>query len=308
MKNTSGNNMKKLIILIVPLLMLTACSSSKEKEPIKPGESSVLVAYFSVTNNTKKLANYAKEYLNSDIFEIVPSDPYTQADINYNSDCRANREQNDPSARPKIKYTISDIFQYDTIVLGYPIWWGQAPKILYSFIESYDFTNKTILPFCTSGSSPIGSSATNLAKSAPKANWLEGKRFSANTSKEEIGKWLDGYINKDIDMKLLIDEKELEVSWENNDSVEELKKLLPLTINMHEYGSFEQTGSIGSSITRNDRQMDVVPGDIVLYNGNAISVFYDNSAWSYTRLGHINLSKTELNALLNKSSVTFTLK
>lgn len=113
---------------------------------------------------------------------------------------------------------------------------------------------------------------------------------------------------KEENMKLSIDNQELDVAWEDNDSVKALKGILPLTINMHEYGGFEQTGSIGQSIVRNDSQIDVVPGDIVLYSGNAISVFYNTSSWSYTRLGHINLNKNELNALLNKESVTFVLK
>lgn len=113
---------------------------------------------------------------------------------------------------------------------------------------------------------------------------------------------------KEKNMKLSIDNQELDVTWEDNDSVKALKGILPLTINMHEYGGFEQTGSIGQSIVRNDSQIDVVPGDIVLYSGNAISVFYSTSSWSYTRLGHINLNKNELNALLNKKSVTFVLK
>ena len=115
-------------------------------------------------------------------------------------------------------------------------------------------------------------------------------------------------IDKEINMTLSIDNQELDVNWEDNDSVNVIKEMLPLTINMHQYGGFEQTGSIGQSIVRNDSQIDVVPGDIVLYNGNAISVFYDNSSWSYTRLGHINLDNSELNVLLNKPSVTFVIK
>ena len=311
--------MKKLLLTILPILILGACNSqpvtssskpssdSKSIQPINPGDSNILVAYFSVTNNTKTLAEYASEHLGSDIFEIVPKQEYTSQDIDYGSDCRANREQNDDSARPEIKCQIEDISKYDTIVLGYPIWWAQAPKIMYTFIESYDFTNKTILPFCTSGSSPIGSSATNLAKSAPKANWLEGRRFAAGTIKETISNWLDEYIKKETNMNLYIDEQKIDVTWLDNDSVKALKKILPVTINMHEYGGFEQTGSIGQSITRNDIQMDTVPGDIVLYNGNAISVFYAPSSWSYTKLGHINLSNGELNNLLNKDNVTFQL-
>ena len=113
---------------------------------------------------------------------------------------------------------------------------------------------------------------------------------------------------KEENMKLSIDNQELDVAWEDNDSVKALKGILPLTISMHEYGGFEQTGSIGKSITRNDSQIGVVPGDIVLYSGNAISVFYSTSSWLYTRLGHINLNKNEINALLNKKSVTFVLK
>ena len=110
------------------------------------------------------------------------------------------------------------------------------------------------------------------------------------------------------DMKLYIDDEELEISWEDNDSVNALKQILPISINMHNYGGFEQTGLIGQSIVRNDKQIDVIPGDIVLYNGNQISVFYNASSWSYTKLGHIkNKTNEELNDLLNKDSVTFVL-
>ena len=314
--------MKKLLLTVLSIFLLGACSSNQSSnnndssktsssgtETIIAGESNTLVAYFSVTNHTEALAKFAQEHLECDLFEIVPTQEYTSEDIDYNSDCRANREQNDETARPQIKNEIEDMSKYDTIVLGYPIWWAQAPKIMYTFIESYDFTNKTILPFCTSGSSPIGSSATNLAKSAPKANWLEGKRFAAGTNKETFNSWLDENIKKDTNnMNLYIDNQKVDVTWEDNDSVKELNTILPLSINMHEYGGFEQTGSIGKSITRNDIQLDVVPGDIVLYSGNQISVFYSASSWSYTKLGHINLSNNELNSLLNKDSVLFELK
>ena len=312
--------MKKLLSLILPTFILASCATNNSQSSsndasgtsnqiINPGNNNVLVAYFSVTNNTKKLANYAKDYLNSDIFEIVPTQEYTSADIDYNSDCRANREQNDDNARPEIKYTIEDISQYDTIVLGYPIWWSQAPKIMYTFIESYDFTNKTILPFCTSGSSPIGSSATNLAKSAPKANWLIGQRFASNTSKEEIEKWLDENIQKEEkNMKLSVDNQELDVIWENNASVEAIKNLCPLSINMHQYGGFEQVGSIGQSIVSNDKRIITAPGDIVLYSTNQIVIFFGNNTWEYTKLGHINLSDSELNNLLNKENVSLLIR
>ena len=103
---------------------------------------------------------------------------------------RADREQNDPNARPEIGSEAIDLTGYDIIYLGYPIWHGQAPKIMYTFVESYDLSGKTIVPFCTSASSPIGSSATNLAKSASDANWLEGKRFSQSATKIKVESWL----------------------------------------------------------------------------------------------------------------------
>ena len=302
------------------LLFLSGCSSNKNiddnqnkeddnkennpSENIINNDSNILVVYFSATNNTKGIANKIQSKLNCDIFEIEPEVAYTASDLDYNSDCRANREQNDDNARPEIKNKIEDISKYDTIILGYPIWWGQAPKIMYTFVEAYNLENIKIIPFCTSGSSPIGSSATNLKTSAPSANWKDGKRFSASASQDEINTWLDNYFKEEVNMKLYIDNKEVKVTWEDNESVKALNKILPLEINMVEYGGFEQTGKIGQSITRNDSSINVVPGDIVLYNGNQISIFYNNSSWSYTKLGHIDLSNEELNNLLNKDSVT----
>lgn len=146
-------------------------------------ESKVLVAYFSCTNTTKGVADTIHKQISGfDIYRIMPAVPYTPEDLNYNTDCRANREQNDPSARPAISGKIENIEQYDGIFLGYPIWWGQAPKIVYTFLEScdHDFDGVTIVPFCTSGSSGIGASAVSLHGSAPKANWKTGARISGN--------------------------------------------------------------------------------------------------------------------------------
>lgn len=151
----------------------------------------ILVAYFSVTDTTEEIAETVTELLGADLYEIVPEDVYTAADIDYNSDCRANREQNDASSRPAIAGGIEDFSQYDTVILGYPIWHGQAPRIISTFLESYDFTGKTIVPFCTSHSSGIGSSASNLHVLAESATWLEGRRFADGTGAEEIQNWLN---------------------------------------------------------------------------------------------------------------------
>ena len=158
------------------------------------GEAKVLVAYFSCTNTTRPLAEYAADALGADIYEIVPETPYTEEDLNYsNSDCRANEEQNNPDSRPEISGSVEGMEEYEIVFLGYPIWWGQAPKIICTFMESYDFSGKTIIPFCTSGSSGIGSSASNLHDlCSDTATWLDGARLEGSTTREEMVEWING--------------------------------------------------------------------------------------------------------------------
>lgn len=157
-----------------------------------PDSTKILVAYFSATGTTRPMAEYAAERLGADIYEITPQEPYTEEDLVYYTDCRADREQNDPSARPAISGGVENMGQYNVVFIGYPIWHGQAPRMISTFLESYDFAGKTIIPFCTSGSSPIGSSAANLHELAGGAEWLDGKRFGSGTSREEINTWIDG--------------------------------------------------------------------------------------------------------------------
>ena len=150
-----------------------------------------LVVYFSATGTTKPLAEYAAEILEADIYEIVAEEPYTEADLAYYTGGRADQEQNDSNARPAISGSVANMDSYDTILIGYPIWHGQAPRIISTFLESYDFSGKTIVPFCTSHSSGIGSSATNLHElCSDSAEWMEGRRFEAGTSREMIEEWL----------------------------------------------------------------------------------------------------------------------
>ena len=184
--------MKKKIFysfLIVSLLFMTVgCSKKNEASGINEKQDVInkpVVIYFSATGTTKNIATRIADKLASDIIEIVPKVKYTSADLNYNSDCRANREQNDSSARPEIENEIN-IDEYDTIYLGYPIWWGTNPKIILTLLDTYDFTGKTIIPFCTSGSSGIEDSVDNLRKYNSNLNIKDGKRFSSDDSDEDI--------------------------------------------------------------------------------------------------------------------------
>ncbi|RHN00983.1 aldo/keto reductase [Dielma fastidiosa] len=198
----------RTLFLLLTLLFNTSCSNGKEAQAsvlpssentqivseentMENEKNDILVVYFSATGTTKQVADYADDILNADIYEIVPEVPYTDKDLAYYTGGRADKEQDDPTARPAISGSVENMEQYNTVLLGYPIWHGQAPRIISTFLESYDFSNKTILPFCTSQSSGIGTSDTNLHLLADNAKWLEGRRFAADTTRETIKEWLD---------------------------------------------------------------------------------------------------------------------
>ena len=155
-------------------------------------ENKILVAFFSATNTTQGVAEQMADGLGADLYEIVPEEPYTDADLDYNDDnSRSTMEMNDPTVRPAISGSVENMEQYDLVFLGYPIWWGEAPRIVSTFMESYDFSGKTIIPFCTSGGSGIGSSAENLADLTDGAEWISGQRLDGGSSQDEIMEWVN---------------------------------------------------------------------------------------------------------------------
>lgn len=196
--------MKKYVTIILTLILLclglAACANGDfggENGNDRPprgdtGGSKVLIAYFSATGTTRGIAEKIADETGGTLYEMVAEDPYTEEDLRYYTDSRADREQADPSARPAISGSVENMERYDIVFLGYPIWHGQAPRILSTFLESYDFTGKTIVPFCTSHSSGIGSSDRNLHVLASGATWLDGRRFSGSESANVISDWIDG--------------------------------------------------------------------------------------------------------------------
>lgn len=155
-------------------------------------DTDILVAYFSATGTTRPIAEQMAEILGADLYEIVPTDVYSEADLNYNDDaCRANIEQNDSSTRPEISGTVENMEQYDTVLIGHPIWWGEEPRIMDTFMESVDLSGKTLANFCTSGGSGINTATAHLQELSPDANWLEGHRFQSGASEDDIRKWLN---------------------------------------------------------------------------------------------------------------------
>lgn len=292
-----------------------------EETPPPPASTSsdILIAYFSCTDTTKGIATHVAAKTKGTLYEIVPEIPYTPDDLRYYTDCRADKEQADSTARPAISGSVENIEKYDVIYIGYPIWHGQAPKIIYTFLESYDFSGKTIVPFCTSASSGIGTSDRNLHPLAPSAKWLPGKRFAAGTSQSAVATWIDGLDIKTeeiTNMYLTVNGNKLEVTLAQNSAVDALVEILKngdITYTADDYGGFEKVGSLGHTLPASNSQITTEAGDVILYSGNQIVLFYGSNSWSYTRLGKINgYSASELSALLGAGQgsvhVTISLK
>ena len=195
--------MKKVLILLMSLMLACGCAFAEDavtsatleidKLPeAEAEENGILVVWFSPDDTTKAAAYAIAAELKADLFEIAAEEPYTADDLNYfDSKSRSMAELKDNSIRPAIAALPEDLSRYDTIWLGYPIWSGQAPKIMYTFLESVDLSGKTIIPFCTSNSSGIGSSAVNLQKAAGEdVKWEKGGRIKKGSNAEGIARWV----------------------------------------------------------------------------------------------------------------------
>ena len=157
-------------------------------------DGNVLVVYYSASGNTETAANYIAQATGGDIFEITPAEPYTSDDLNWTDDnSRVSREHEDESLRD-VELTTTEVENwdsYDTVFIGYPIWWGIAAWPVDGFVEANDFSGKTVIPFCTSSSSGLGQSGELLAQLAGTGDWQEGQRFRSSASQEDVNEWVD---------------------------------------------------------------------------------------------------------------------
>lgn len=185
-ENTSDNNTKT-----TPETQQSA-STNENTNNAPASNSKILVAYFSCTGNTENAAQKIATATGGDLYAITPAEPYTADDLRYNDDTtRATKEQHDASIRPALAGTVDNFQQYDVIFVGYPIWWDQAPRVINTFLESYDFSGKKVIPFCTSGGSTITNSANQLKSTYSNMNWLDGRLIGGSTSQDEIAAWID---------------------------------------------------------------------------------------------------------------------
>lgn len=176
----------------------TAESDTEQQEEAEEGttgDGKVLVVYYSATGNTKEVADFIAATTNADIFELEPSEPYSDGDLNWTDEnSRVVYEHDNPDARDVelVSATPDEWESYDTVFIGYPIWWGIAAWPVDTFIKANDFTGKTVIPFCTSSSSDLGESGKLLEEMAGTGNWLEGERFSSGASEEDVKAWVGG--------------------------------------------------------------------------------------------------------------------
>lgn len=203
---------KELLALSIFSLIVASCSSTNNTNIISfpsisnysndsnldyrsKSEAKTLVAYFSRTGNTKRVAEFIRNKSDGDLFEITPSDPYTDTDSNYNnSNSRVSKEYNDESLRdiPLEVTTPSNFNDYSIVYIGFPIWWGIPAWPINNFVSSNDFTEKTVIPFATSSSSGIGNSDSILRSMNNTGTWIDGHRFSSNASERTVNYWIDG--------------------------------------------------------------------------------------------------------------------
>ena len=189
----------KRIMLLSTLSLLSlfsaACSGTKENPAVEEGKGKVLVVFYSATGSTEKVAEYIADAVDGDLFRLECTDPYTSSDLNWTDDSsRAVREHYDESLRnvPLVKTTPDNWDEYDTVFIGYPIWWGIAAWPVNSFIRNNDFSGKTVIPFCTSASSGLGNSAELLEETANGGRWLSGRRFRSSVSQSDVVSWVNG--------------------------------------------------------------------------------------------------------------------
>lgn len=291
----------KLLIVITAMLcalvfVFAGCSHEGQQgqndqttpPPPSVGQGNVLVAYFSCTGNTEGIAELIAEVTGGTLFEIVPEVPYTDADLNYsNDDCRANREQNDETARPAIANEVEDMSVYDTVFIGHPIWWGDAPRIIQTFLESYDFPGKEIYTFSTSGSSSGSGAFNGLSREYPDINFVENLHFTStqlSSAQTRVQNWIEelGMMNNEQTNRIsfTIGGETVYATVYDNSVARDLVSRLPLTLEFSDYNNTEKIAYLpdgSEDWDLSDAPTSCTPsaGDITMYSpwGN-LAIFY----------------------------------
>ena len=272
----------------------------------------VLVAYFSFTNTTKAVAQRIGALTGGNLYEITPSEAYSDDNNNYyDSNTRAYQEQYGPAtARPSIITDLAASDEYDVLVLGFPIWYGKAPRVVFSFLDAYDFSGKKVVPFITSGSSGISAAQTELETTYPAIDWLSGSRLN-NKSDSELINWIQTVgigAQTFSDLKVTVGHTTYAGLFADNSSADAFESLLPLTLSMTELNGNEKYHYLGSSLPSSPAcPGTIMNGDIWLYGDRCVVLFYDTfpTSYSYTKLGHLS-NPAGLETVLGSGNINVT--
>ncbi len=332
MKHKLGIILVTIICMIC--LVLAACkneNSKNEPTPIKPNRPAIpqtpteseeiLIIYFSYSGTTKEMADYIHKYTGGTVVEIIAQIPYTAEDVNYNnSNSRCQTEKRN-DARPEISqstYSQIKIEDYETIMIGYPMWNGEEPMIIRTLIEHYDeLKDKKVYTFSSSASSDPGYMNANMKERYKETNIVSNLHLTRSTLSEaesRIQKWINdnGIVKKEESMMYIkVNGHTLKATLTDNSTakalIEELKKG-DITYNAHDYGNMEKVGVLGVDLPRNDEHIDTEAGDIIWYQGSSLVIYYNKNSWNFTRVGKIqDITGTQLLEILGSGNVTITL-
>lgn len=286
-----------LAMLCALAFVFAGCSDPKGQQeendqtappPSASGQGSALIAYFSCTGNTEGVAELIAEETGGTLWEIVPEVPYTDADLDYsNDDCRANREQNDENARPAIADEVDDMAAYDTVFIGHPIWWGDAPRIIQTFLESYDFSGKEVYTFSTSGSSSGSGAFSALEREYPEIDFAENLHFTSSqlsSAQTRVQNWIEelGIVNDEQANRIsfTIGGETVYATLYDNSVARDLVSRLPLTLEFSDYNGTEKIAYLpdgSEDWDLSDAPSSCTPsaGELTMYSpwGN-LAIFY----------------------------------
>ena len=297
------------LLLVITAMLLMYCSSDNEvkaQELQTPTTGKVLVAYFSFTSNTNAYAEKIAEISGGDLYEIVPEVAYGSENSNYyDQSTRAYKEQYNTGGeqRPSIKETLENATQYDIIFLGSPIWYGKSPRVILTFLDKYSFKGKTIIPFVTSGSSGISTVNSELSSTYPDIIWKEGRRLNG-LSDADLRTWVQSFVGSTTQkMYLTIGGVTKTATLVSNSTTEALVAQLQkgnITYEAHDYGNFEKVGELGYTFPENNEQINTVPGDLILHQGENLCIYYDTNSWNFTRIGKLdNMTQSDIKTWVN---------
>jgi len=315
--------MSSLIMTFIIFMTLAACNSTDRNAPQTgetPQAENILIAYLSHTGNTRTVAGHIQSLTGGELFELRTVDPYPQ---NYNSHLRIASDELAADYRPELSTHVNEMDSYNVVFIGFPIWHGNTPMPIRTFLEAYDFSGKTLIPFSTSGSSGINQSMRAIRNIVPDSVVLDGlsiTRATIGRSYELVEEWISRLglnasetqtSTEENIMYIQVGDIIFEATLAKNSSAEALKELLssgPITIDMSDYGNFEKVGSLSAKLPENNERITTEPGDLILYQGNAFVIYYAPNTWSLTRLGRINnVTQAELRQALGERNVTVTL-